>query len=118
MGKMEQESQRFSRLLLGKTNRQQETYLQEAVVAYLPQHLLATDGATVREASKAFGEIFGMKADIDEINEQLTIRTDYESDAYMKLIERVSDLSEKFYAIEEVNYEAEVENINRSRFRS
>jgi ATP-binding cassette subfamily F protein 3 len=33
-----------------------------------------------------------MKADIDEINEQLTIRTDYESDAYMKLIERVSDL--------------------------
>jgi ATP-binding cassette subfamily F protein 3 len=51
-----------------------------------------------------------MKADIDEINEQLTIRTDYESDAYMKLIERVSDLSEKFYAIEEVNYE-EVEKI-------
>jgi ATP-binding cassette subfamily F protein 3 len=52
-----------------------------------------------------------MKAEIDEINEQLTIRTDYESDAYMKLIERVSDLSEKFYAIEEVNYEAEVEKI-------
>jgi ATP-binding cassette subfamily F protein 3 len=65
----------------------------------------------MEEASKAFGEIFGMKADIDEINEQLTIRTDYESDAYMKLIERVSDLSEKFYAIEEVNYEAEVEKI-------
>ncbi|AWG21647.1 glycosyl transferase family 2 [Flavobacterium faecale] len=84
----------------------------EAVVAYLPQHLLTTDGATVmEEASKAFGEILGMKAEIDEINEQLTIRTDYESDGYMKLIERVSDLSEKFYAIEEVNYEAEVEKI-------
>ncbi|WP_269237317.1 ABC-F family ATP-binding cassette domain-containing protein [Flavobacterium flavigenum] len=84
----------------------------EAVVAYLPQHLLTEDGATVmEEASKAFGEIFSMKAEIDEINEQLTIRTDYESDAYMKLIERVSDLSEKFYAIEEVNYEAEVEKI-------
>ena len=84
----------------------------DAVVAYLPQHLLTTDGATVmEETSKAFGEIFGMKAEIDEINEQLTIRTDYESDAYMKLIERVSDLSEKFYAIEEVNYEAEVEKI-------
>jgi len=84
----------------------------EAVIAYLPQHLLTTDGATVvEEASKAFGEIFKMKAEIDEINEQLTIRTDYESDDYMKLIERVSDLSEKFYAIEEVNYEAEVEKI-------
>ncbi|HEX8577163.1 MAG TPA: ABC-F family ATP-binding cassette domain-containing protein [Flavobacterium sp.] len=84
----------------------------EAVIAYLPQHLLTTDDATVmEEASKAFGQIFKMKAEIDKINEQLTIRTDYESDEYMKLIERVSDLSEKFYAIEEVNYEAEVEKI-------
>ena len=84
----------------------------EAVIAYLPQHLLTQDDATVmEEASKAFGAIFKMKSEIDEINEQLTIRTDYESDEYMKLIERVSDLSEKFYAIEEVNYEAEVEKI-------
>jgi len=84
----------------------------DAVVAYLPQHLLTKDGSTVmEEASKAFGEVFKMKAEIDEINEQLTVRTDYESDAYMKLIERVSDLSEKFYAIEEINYEAEVEKI-------
>jgi ATP-binding cassette, subfamily F, member 3 len=84
----------------------------DAVIAYLPQHLLTSDGATVmEEASKAFGQIFKMKAEIDEINEQLTIRTDYESDEYMKLIERVSDLSEKFYAIEEINYEAEVEKI-------
>ena len=84
----------------------------DAVIAYLPQHLLTQDDATVmEEASKAFGEIFKMKSDIDEINEQLTVRTDYESDEYMKLIERVSDLSEKFYAIEEINYEAEVEKI-------
>ena len=84
----------------------------DAIVAYLPQHLLTTDGATVmEETSKAFGEIFTMKAEIDHINEQLTVRNDYESDEYMKLIERVSDLSEKFYAIEEVNYEAEVEKI-------
>ena len=84
----------------------------DAVIAYLPQHLLTSDNATVmEEASKAFGEIFKMKAEIDQINEQLTIRTDYESDEYMKLIERVSDLSEKFYAIEEINYEAEVEKI-------
>lgn len=84
----------------------------EATIAYLPQHLLTKDGSTVmEEASKAFSEIFKMKAEIDELNEQLTVRTDYESDDYMKLIERVSDLSEKFYAIEEVNYEAEVEKI-------
>ncbi len=84
----------------------------DAVIAYLPQHLLTQDDCTVmEETSKAFASVFNMKKEIDEINEQLTIRTDYESDAYMKLIERVSELSEKFYAIDEVNYEAEVEKI-------
>ena len=84
----------------------------EAVIAYLPQHLLTKDESTVmEETSKAFAEIFEMKASIDQINEQLTIRTDYESDDYMKLIEQVSELSEKFYAIEEINYEAEVEKV-------
>jgi len=84
----------------------------EAVIAYLPQHLLTKDNLSVfDETAKAFAEIFEMKKEIDEINEQLTIRTDYESDGYMKLIERVSELSEKFYAIEEINYEAEVEKV-------
>ncbi|MDM1395990.1 ABC-F family ATP-binding cassette domain-containing protein [Myroides odoratimimus] len=84
----------------------------EAVIAYLPQHLLTEDNCTVmEEASKAYTSIFSMKKEIDELNEELTVRTDYESDAYMKLIERVSELSEKFYSIEEVNYEAEVEKI-------
>ncbi|MFM2231110.1 MAG: hypothetical protein RL607_2368 [Bacteroidota bacterium] len=84
----------------------------EAVIAYLPQHLLTQDEVTVfEETSKAFAEIFSMKAEIDAINEQLTVRTDYESDDYMKLIERVSELSEKFYSIEEINYEAEVEKV-------
>ncbi|WP_121965906.1 ABC-F family ATP-binding cassette domain-containing protein [Myroides sp. N17-2] len=84
----------------------------DAVIAYLPQHLLTADNCTVmEETSKAFSEVFSMKKEIDELNEELTVRTDYESDAYMKLIERVSELSEKFYSIEEVNYEAEVEKI-------
>lgn len=84
----------------------------ETVIAYLPQHLLTKDDATVfEETSKAFSDIFKMRDEIEEINHQLTIRTDYESDEYMKLIEKVSELSEKFYSIEEVNYEAEVEKV-------
>ncbi|NBL64543.1 ATP-binding cassette domain-containing protein [Flavobacterium sp. NST-5] len=84
----------------------------EAVIAYLPQHLLTEDNCTVmEETSKAFAEIFAMKSEIDKINDELTVRTDYESDDYMKLIERVSELSEKFYSIEEINYEAEVEKV-------
>lgn len=82
------------------------------VIAYLPQHLLTEDNATVfEETSKAFAGIFKMKAEIDALNEELTVRTDYESEEYYKIIERVSELSEKFYSIEEINYEAEVEKV-------
>jgi ATP-binding cassette, subfamily F, member 3 len=82
----------------------------EAVIAYLPQHLLTADDATVfEETLKAFSEILSIKNELDELNTQLETRTDYESDAYMHIIERVSELSEKFYSVEEVNYDAEVE---------
>lgn len=80
------------------------------VIAYLPQHLMTDNDRTVfDETAQAFSEIFEMKRQIDEINEQLTVRTDYESDEYAKLIEDVSDLSERYYSIEEINYDAEVE---------
>jgi len=82
----------------------------EAVIAYLPQHLLTQDDATVfEEASKAFSKILNMKKQMDELNHQLETRTDYESDAYAKIIEEVSELSEKYYSIEEINFDAEVE---------
>lgn len=84
----------------------------DAKIAYLPQHLLTKDDSTViEETSKAFAEILVLKARIDEINEELTVRTDYESDAYMKLIEEVTEISEKYYAVEEINYEAEAEKV-------
>lgn len=82
----------------------------DAVIAYLPQHLLIEDDSTVfEEASKAFSHLLEMKKEMDELNVQLETRTDYESDEYMKIIERVSELSEKYYSLEETNYDAEVE---------
>ena len=82
----------------------------EAVIAYLPQHLLTEDDTTVfDEASKAFSHVYNMRDEMDDLNKQLETRTDYESEAYMKLIERVSDLGESYYALEDVNYDAEVE---------
>ncbi|NBX78977.1 MAG: ABC transporter ATP-binding protein, partial [Flavobacteriales bacterium] len=82
----------------------------DAVIAYLPQHLLMEDNCTVfEETSKAFQSIFAMRDEIEVINHELTVRTDYDSDDYMKLIERVSEISEKFYSIEEINYDGEVE---------
>lgn len=80
------------------------------VIAYLPQHLMTEDHRTVfEEASLAFSELFAMEAEIEQLNKELAERTDYESDSYMELIEKVSTLSEKFYSIEQTNYEADVE---------
>ena len=84
----------------------------DAVIAYLPQHLMTEDGRTVfEEASQAFAHIFEMSKKIESLNNELTTRTDYESESYYQLIEEVSALSEKFYSIEEINYDAEVEKI-------
>jgi len=82
----------------------------DAIIAYLPQHLLTEDDTTVfDEASKAFSHVFDMRNEMDALNKELETRTDYESEAYMKIIERVSDLGETYYALEDVNYDAEVE---------
>jgi ATP-binding cassette subfamily F protein 3 len=82
----------------------------DTVIAYLPQHLLTEDNCTVfEEASKAFAHIFKMRDQMEAFNKELETRTDYESDAYMKIIEQVSELGELFYALEEINYDAEVE---------
>jgi ATP-binding cassette subfamily F protein 3 len=82
------------------------------IISYLPQHLLTEDNATVfEETSKAFASIFAMRDEIEALNTELTVRTDYDSDDYYKIIEKVSELSEKYYSIEEINYEAEVEKV-------
>ena len=82
----------------------------DTVIAYLPQHLMTEDGRTVfEETAQAFAHLHEMEAEIAELNKQLETRTDYESDGYMELIERVSTLSEKFYSIEEINYDADIE---------
>ena len=82
----------------------------DTVIAYLPQHLMTEDGRTVfEETAQAFAHLHEMEAEIETINKELETRTDYDSDSYMELIERVSTLSEKFYSIEEINYDADIE---------
>ena len=82
----------------------------DTVIAYLPQHLMTEDGRTVfEETAQAFVHLHEMESEIAALNKELETRTDYESDSYMELIERVSTLSEKFYSIEEINYDADIE---------
>lgn len=83
---------------------------QDVKVAYLPQHLLTQDGRTVfEETEQAFAHLHEMERRMAELNAQLETRTDYESEEYMAIIEEVATLGEKYYAIEEINYDKAVE---------
>ena len=93
-----------------KPTRGNVTAPKDTVIAYLPQHLMTEDGRTVyEEASQAFSHLFEMEKRIEDLNRQLTERTDYDSPEYYKLIEEVSALSEKFYSIDLTHFEADVE---------
>lgn len=82
----------------------------DCTVCYLPQHMMTEDGRTVfEEASQAFSHLKEMEAEIDAMNQELATRTDYESDSYMALIEKVATVSEKFYAIDMTHFEEDVE---------
>ncbi len=84
----------------------------DSVIAYLPQHLLTEDGRTVfEEACLPFEHLKEMEGEIEQLNQELMTRTDYESEEYMTLIEKVAAMSEKFYAIDLTHFEEDVEKM-------
>ncbi|WP_075564945.1 ABC-F family ATP-binding cassette domain-containing protein [Ihuprevotella massiliensis] len=84
----------------------------DTVIAYLPQHLLTEDGRTVfEEACLPFEHLKEMEGEIEKLNQELMTRTDYESEEYMALIEKVAAMSEKFYAIDLTHFEEDVEKM-------
>ena len=79
-------------------------------IGYLPQQMQLTDTRTVREeAETAFAHIHEVEKEIADLNNQLAERTDYESDAYQKIIERLTHLTEQFQLLGGTNYQAELE---------
>jgi ATP-binding cassette subfamily F protein 3 len=84
----------------------------DSLIAYLPQHLMTEDGRTVlEEASQAFKHLHDIEAQIADYNRQLEERTDYDSDEYYKLIEDLSAISEKYYAIDITHFAEDVEKV-------
>ena len=82
----------------------------DLTVGYLPQQMNLTDTRTVmEEAEQAFAHIFELQARIERMNVELAERTDYESDSYQELIERVSNANEQLALIGAANYQAEIE---------
>ncbi|MEY8612434.1 ABC-F family ATP-binding cassette domain-containing protein [Parabacteroides segnis] len=95
----------------------------ETTIGYLPQQMQLTDSRTVREeAEQAFGHIQEMEKEIERLNLELAERTDYETESYQKLIDKVTHLSEHFQLMGGSNYHAELERtliglgFNRSDF--
>ena len=79
-------------------------------IGYLPQVMILQDDTTVREeAQKAFADITRMKDRLDQMNQQLAERTDYESESYLALIEKYTTEHERYMMLGAENYEAEIE---------
>ena len=83
---------------------------QDVTIGYLPQHMTTEDTCSViDEARKAFGHLKEMQQSLDRMNQELSERTDYESDSYAELIERVTSLTERMAMEDGSGGEAEIE---------
>lgn len=79
-------------------------------IGYLPQQMQLSDTRTVmQEAEQAFAHIFELRSRVDCMNEELASRTDYDSDDYQELIERISTATEQLALAGSANYQAEIE---------
>lgn len=82
----------------------------DLTVGYLPQQMNLSDTRTVmEEAEQAFSYIFELQSRIERVNTELSESTDYESEYYQELIERVSNANEQLALIGASNYQAEIE---------
>ena len=82
----------------------------DTTIGYLPQQMQLEDTRTVREeAEQAFAHIHETEAEIDRINRELSARTDYESDAFQALIERMTNLTDRLRLMGGTSYQAELE---------
>ena len=83
-------------------------------IGYLPQDMIHQHGRTVfDETESAYEEIQQLEIRIDQINHQLETRTDYESDAYSKLIEEQTDVYTRLDMLGAGNRKEEIEKILR-----
>ena len=79
-------------------------------VGYLPQELkVNSSNSILEEVLTANHEVFDLNNRLDQINSDLTIRTDYESDSYMKLIDELTELNERLIHLDADNQQKDAE---------
>lgn len=100
------------RIFAGKQNptKGKVTIPKDLTIGYLPQHMIHNEGATVmHEAEKAFEHITELHAQIEQMNVDLAERTDYESDDYQQLLEKLTHDNEHLQIIGNGNFQGEIE---------
>ena len=79
-------------------------------IGYLPQHMVLTNTRTVfNETHTAFDELISLQKEIEKLNHEIAHRKDYESPEYMKLLTRVTELSDHYHMLDGGNVDAEIE---------
>ena len=82
----------------------------ETTIGYLPQVMKLQDDTTVKEETrKAFAHNTEMKARLDKMQQEMAVRTDYESESYAQLVEKFTQEHERYMMMGGENYEAEIE---------
>jgi ATP-binding cassette subfamily F protein 3 len=82
----------------------------DLTVGYLPQHMIHNEGTTVmQETEKAFDRINQLQSDIDNLTKEMSERTDYESEEYSEIINKLSRAYEHMQIIDSGNFVSEIE---------
>ena len=86
------------------------TVFEDCSVGYLPQQMKVTDTTSlVDETAKAFAEVLELEAEIARINEQLAVRTDYDSEDYEKMLHRLNDATDRYHLLGGASRDADIE---------
>jgi ATP-binding cassette subfamily F protein 3 len=82
----------------------------DITLGYLPQHMTYSDTLTVRkEAERAFEEIITLEHELSDLNREISVRDDYESESYLKLLDLLSEKNERYTILGGHNYQSQLE---------
>ena len=86
------------------------TVPKDLTIGYLPQHMIHNEGTTVmQESEKAFEHITSLQSEIEDLNIELTHRTDYESEDYQRLLDKITHSNELLQIVGNGNFYGEIE---------
>ncbi|MBR1962011.1 MAG: ABC-F family ATP-binding cassette domain-containing protein [Alistipes sp.] len=82
----------------------------DCTIGYLPQQMQVADTTTlIAETAKAFEEVLALEAEIERLTEEISVRTDYESEEYEKLLHRLNDANDRYHILGGDTRDADIE---------